>query len=347
MIDKVFMLDDLGLTSGELNMRYHEKLFIVDGEDPARGEAIIGGSNIANRYFSVQLEEPEFMWRDRDVLIKGSIVQAMTQSYDNTLREKKEKSESNLIQNTNLIWQFFSNVIKSKDPYDLSTRNATYISRLDAAVDRGVEGEWTDAKVRFIQSRPRQKEDFILPTYIKMIDESQESVKIVNSYFLPDNDFLIALVGAVQRGVDVTIITNHAKNTDFAQLQLLTRSYYKDLLKLNGQFPGSVKIFEWSGHEVLQNGEGQNHSKYAVFDDEVAIVGSYNLDPRSHKLNSESIVVIHDEEAIAPYVSEVDEFIGPEFSQEIALADALQIESEQSLMDRLELRILEIIKPLL
>jgi phosphatidylserine/phosphatidylglycerophosphate/cardiolipin synthase-like enzyme len=33
------------------------------------------------------------------------------------------------------------------------------------------------------------------------------------------------------------------------------------------------------------------HSKYAVIDRERALVGSYNLDPRSEKLNSETAVV--------------------------------------------------------
>jgi phosphatidylserine/phosphatidylglycerophosphate/cardiolipin synthase-like enzyme len=33
------------------------------------------------------------------------------------------------------------------------------------------------------------------------------------------------------------------------------------------------------------------HSKYGIFDRERSLVGSYNLDPRSEKLNSESALV--------------------------------------------------------
>ncbi len=34
------------------------------------------------------------------------------------------------------------------------------------------------------------------------------------------------------------------------------------------------------------------HSKFAVFDRQYALVGSFNLDPRSARLNSESAVVL-------------------------------------------------------
>lgn len=37
--------------------------------------------------------------------------------------------------------------------------------------------------------------------------------------------------------------------------------------------------------------QGTMHSKFAVFDGQRALVGSYNLDPRSERLNSESAIV--------------------------------------------------------
>jgi phosphatidylserine/phosphatidylglycerophosphate/cardiolipin synthase-like enzyme len=38
------------------------------------------------------------------------------------------------------------------------------------------------------------------------------------------------------------------------------------------------------------------HSKFAVFDRRRSLVGSYNLDPRSEKLNSESALVVEQAE---------------------------------------------------
>ncbi|WP_293674759.1 phospholipase D-like domain-containing protein [Thiolapillus sp.] len=49
-----------------------------------------------------------------------------------------------------------------------------------------------------------------------------------------------------------------------------------------------------SGREKRQGEsrtDGTMHSKFAVFDRQYALVGSFNLDPRSARLNSESAVV--------------------------------------------------------
>ena len=56
---------------------------------------------------------------------------------------------------------------------------------------------------------------------------------------------------------------------------------------------GSVQIWEWYGwrHDRDQRTDGTIHAKYAVFDRRYSLVGSYNLDPRSEKLNSETAVV--------------------------------------------------------
>ena len=181
-----------------------------------------------------------------------------------------------------------------------------------------------------------------------MIADSQNSIKILNSYFLPDESFVLALKDAVRRGVKIEIITNHAKNTDFEQLTLLTRSYYIELLQLNDLYEEPrVFVYEWSGHAVLGNNEGQNHSKYAVFDNQVTLVGSYNIDPRSHKLNSESSVVFESSTASQPYISEFNTFAGEQYSVSISLQDARAYEENRTLRDQLELRVLEILKPFL
>ena len=59
------------------------------------------------------------------------------------------------------------------------------------------------------------------------------------------------------------------------------------------QSGGKVQIWEWYGwrYDQAQQTEGTIHAKYAVFDRRYSLVGSYNLDPRSEKLNSETAVV--------------------------------------------------------
>ncbi|UCD46514.1 MAG: hypothetical protein JSV28_07345 [Deltaproteobacteria bacterium] len=56
---------------------------------------------------------------------------------------------------------------------------------------------------------------------------------------------------------------------------------------------GGLQIWEWQGRrpDSPERTEGTIHAKYAVFDRHVSIVGSYNLDPRSRTLNSETAIV--------------------------------------------------------
>jgi phosphatidylserine/phosphatidylglycerophosphate/cardiolipin synthase-like enzyme len=79
---------------------------------------------------------------------------------------------------------------------------------------------------------------------------------------------------------------------------MVGRSYYKKILSLNEdgeakKSGGQVQIWEWYGRRYNHPNQtdGTIHAKYAVFDRWYSLVGSYNLDPRSEKLNSETAIV--------------------------------------------------------
>lgn len=97
---------------------------------------------------------------------------------------------------------------------------------------------------------------------------------------------------------ELLLLTNSVETNDLPDLTIVARYYYKSLLEAN-YLPDTLsywhpplalpmQIYEWHGE---RHGEGTLHAKYAVFDKQAAIVGSYNLDPRSELLNSETIVV--------------------------------------------------------
>jgi putative cardiolipin synthase len=110
-----------------------------------------------------------------------------------------------------------------------------------------------------------------------------------------------ALTDAARRCVAVTLISNSPETNDLPEISLVGRGHYKDLLAVNdspevGACPNQdagLRIWEWTGQAAGEESRGQGtmHSKYAVIDRERALVGSYNLDPRSEKLNSETAVV--------------------------------------------------------
>jgi putative cardiolipin synthase len=59
--------------------RSHRKLILIDGAQPEDSVAITGGRNIADEYFDLG---NKFNFRDSDVVIKGSLVQSIRQSFE-------------------------------------------------------------------------------------------------------------------------------------------------------------------------------------------------------------------------------------------------------------------------
>ena len=98
----------------------------------------------------------------------------------------------------------------------------------------------------------------------------------------------------------VTLITNSPETNDLPEISMVGRGYYKDLLAVNGSPElvacdnenAGLRIWEWIGtadDDPAQ--QGTMHSKFAVADRRVSLVGSYNFDPRSERLNSETALV--------------------------------------------------------
>ena len=107
--------------------------------------------------------------------------------------------------------------------------------------------------------------------YLNIINRAKEYVYICTPYLIVDNETVTALLLAAKSGVDVRIITPHCPDKWY--VQMVTRAYYAQLVR------GGVKIYEYT--------PGFIHAKTFVADDEVATVGTINLDYRSFYLHFE------------------------------------------------------------
>ncbi len=113
--------------------------------------------------------------------------------------------------------------------------------------------------------------------YLTAIKQAQSEVVIANAYFLPGLRFRHALMDAAERGVRVVLLLQ--KRTEFPLLDFATRALYGALLNKG------VLIVEY--HQSVM------HSKVAVIDEAVALVGSSNIDPFSLILSLEANVAVH------------------------------------------------------
>jgi len=280
------------------NHRYHEKMWIVDGETDRRA-AVVGGLNIANEYFRVDASDPGNLWRDQDVIVKGRIVNDLVTAFDRNFEHFVAIKESRGILNTDIYWQSTREFLDKfgKLAVFYSTRS-DLVERVQTMARIKPALNFANARSRFFHNRPRLGESYIQQAYRKLFDHAEREIIICNAYFIPSAEFIAAVADAVGRGVRVIILTNSPETNDLPELTMVGRGYYKIILALNEDVRtknsgGNVQIWEWYGwrYDQARQTEGTIHAKYAVFDRRYSLVGSYNLDPRSEKLNSETAIV--------------------------------------------------------
>jgi cardiolipin synthase C len=284
-----------------LDQRYHEKMWIIDGETET-AIAVTGGLNIGNEYFRADPANPDGTWRDQDVVLRGTVVRDLVAAFDRNFDYFVGVKKSRGIFNTNLYWDATRTVLDKtgKVPVTYQTDPAI-VANVARMEGRAPRLDFHGATCRFIQNRPRLKETYIQQAYVKLIERAQKEVLVANAYFVPTPSMFAALTDAAKRCSSVRVISNSPETNDLPEITLVGRGYYKDLLAVN-QTPevkacpsrdAGLRIWEWVGQapgEVTRM-QGTMHSKFAVVDGERSLVGSYNLDPRSEQLNSETAVV--------------------------------------------------------
>jgi cardiolipin synthase len=101
---------------------------------------------------------------------------------------------------------------------------------------------------------------------------------IATPYFVPHTDLLTAIQLAAMRGVSVRILVPAAM--DHLLPWYASRDYFDDVQRVGG--------------EVWEYGAGFMHQKVVLVDDDVATVGTLNIDIRSAMLNFEQTAAVED-----------------------------------------------------
>ncbi len=118
--------------------------------------------------------------------------------------------------------------------------------------------------------------------YIDILNQAKKYVYIFTPYLIIDYEMENALKFAAKRRVDVRIVTPFIGDNPI--VHRLTRSFYGVLLT------GGVKIYEYT--------PGFIHAKSYVSDDEIAVVGSINMDFRSLFLHFECGTFMYKSKAV-------------------------------------------------
>ncbi len=326
-----------------LDKRFHEKMWIIDGETE-HGVAVTGGLNIGNEYFRANPGDPDDNWRDQDVVVRGAIVGNLMAAFDRNFDYFVSVKKSRGIFNTNLYWDATRAVLDrtGKVPVHYAT-DTTLVENVAALEARQPVLDFHSATCRFLQNRPRLRETYIQQTYVKLIERASSEVLIANAYFVPTPSLFTALTDAAKRCASVQLISNSPQTNDLPEITLVGRGYYKDLLAVNDSLEvracsnpdAGLRIWEWIGQAAGEpvRSQGTMHSKFAVFDSQRSLVGSYNLDPRSEKLNSESaIVFLQPDLARQLRMKILEEDL--QYAREVTIEEAATFEAPESVITR-------------
>jgi cardiolipin synthase len=123
-----------------------------------------------------------------------------------------------------------------------------------------------------------------LRCFTTLLYSAQSRLSITSPYFVPDESLLYAITTAAQRGVEVELFVSEAG--DQFMVYHAQRSYYEVLLR------SGVRIYMYPAPAIL-------HSKFFSVDDDVAVLGSSNMDMRSFGLNYEVSLMLLGPEVVA------------------------------------------------
>jgi cardiolipin synthase len=134
-----------------------------------------------------------------------------------------------------------------------------------------------DFEVQIVPSGPDQDLSAVAHLHVAAIGAARQRVWISTPYFVPDEALAASLASAALRGVDVRLILPFA--TDSRVVDAASRTYHDPLVR--------------AGARIWLYGPPMLHAKTCVVDEDVAIVGTANLDNRSLRLNFEITAVLY------------------------------------------------------
>ena len=182
-----------------------------------------------------------------------------------------------------------------------------------------------NATATLVASGPDSPRPYCMEAILAAINQAKKNIWIVTPYFIPTDQIITALQIAATNGVEVKMILPGKSDSHIVKHASL--SYIKPLLR------SGIRIFLYQ--------KGFMHAKTMSFDEQVAIVGTANMDTRSFYINFEIAAVIYDKKVCKQLD---DSFIQDlERSKEVILKEW----SKRSLYKRLLDSVCRLLTPLL
>lgn len=315
---KAGILSTLGsytIEFGQTNQRMHNKTVIVDGQF-----GITGGRNYADDYFDRGVERS---FKDRDLLVVGEVVGDMSASFEDYWLFERSVSSQHMIDVARQLAA--GDYVMSEDvkQYEVPETFALLSQCADDSAcmeDRIWRRGFAVSNVKFIADAPGKAFEpsgyaATTESLTALMQNAKESIVMQTPYLIVDGggNKVFNDIRKQAPELEILVSTNSLAAADHFYAYAFS---YKNKRKY-------VKNFKWQIFELkpvpadvdLMLAAVPNrirspdhftalHSKNFVFDNKIAWIGSFNLDPRSAELNTEAGFVIEDD-ALAAHISEL------------------------------------------
>ena len=148
-----------------------------------------------------------------------------------------------------------------------------------------------DVPVQIIKGTSEPGWNDISMTVRALIELAEEQIRLTSAYFVPDDDLVLRLCRAAERGVDVQILLP-GPGADKRFVQLAGEAIYERLLE------HGVRIWCYQPSML--------HAKILTLDGLVALIGSANFNQRSTSLDEEVDIVAFDRSTTAELDADFD-----------------------------------------
>jgi putative cardiolipin synthase len=303
-----------------LNHRMHNKLYVVDGV-----ATIVGGRNIAGHYFEAD-EASNFT--DLDVLLLGPVARDAEECFERywssdlavPLRTALGKRDARMARERIERYVRAARFTRLKELYRTQHRGLRdMLSRGEHRVHWATTQLLADDPRKACARRRRGAPQIMLDALHKTWDQAREEVLAATAYFVPGRKGSGDLIRMRRRGVRVRILTNSLASNDVPTVHAGYTRYRRALLR------AGVELHEYQrfGNRPKRHHRASRcnalHAKTLVVDRKLAWIGSFNLDPRSSRLNTEMAVLLESESLAAELAARMERDLAPDRSWRVVM----------------------------
>lgn len=149
------------------------------------------------------------------------------------------------------------------------------------------------ADVLVLHTGPADETEVCSLAHLALVASAKKRIWISNPYFIPPDSLSDALALAALRGVDIRIVV--PTYSDSKLVQYASYTHIERLLRVGVRF--------------MKYNAGFPHQKVLLIDDEIAAVGSPNVDARSFFINFEIMAISDD----AKFIKDVEDMLKKDF----------------------------------